>query len=182
MTKSTSTNTKPLERKNSGETGEITAKNPITIQIDSREKKRAIMRIVDEFKRQNIKHFTSKLYVGDYMSLDNPRLVIDRKQNLLEVYGNLCQGYNRFMSELDRAANHDIKIIILCEHGRNVKTIEDVKNWYNPRLDHTPYAWDGERLYRMMKKFEANHNTEFLFCEKAQTGKRIIELLTEVET
>ena len=55
------------------------------IQIDSREKARAIKKIVDEFDKQGIQHFISKLYVGDYMSYDNPRLVVDRKQCLSEV-------------------------------------------------------------------------------------------------
>ena len=52
------------------------------IQIDSREKARAITKIVAEFDRQNITHPVSKLMVGDYMNYDNPRLIIDRKQNL----------------------------------------------------------------------------------------------------
>ena len=58
------------------------------IQIDSREKARAIKKIVDEFDKQGIQHFISKLYVGDYMSYDNPRLVVDRKQGLSEVCSN----------------------------------------------------------------------------------------------
>ena len=44
------------------------------IQIDSREKARAITKIVAEFDRQNITHPVSKLMVGDYMNYDNPRL------------------------------------------------------------------------------------------------------------
>ena len=55
------------------------------IQIDSREKARAITKIVAEFDRQNITHPVSKLMVGDYMNYDNPRLIIDRKQNLSEL-------------------------------------------------------------------------------------------------
>ena len=54
------------------------------IQIDSREKARAIKNIVAEFDRQGITHPVSKLMVGDYMNYDNPRLIIDRKQNLSE--------------------------------------------------------------------------------------------------
>ena len=56
----------------------------MTIQIDSREKARAIQKIVEEFDRRGIRHPVSKLMVGDYMNYDNPRLVIDRKQNLTE--------------------------------------------------------------------------------------------------
>ena len=54
----------------------------MVIQIDSREKARAIKKIVEEFDRKGIKHPVSKLMVGDYMNYDNPRLIIDRKQNL----------------------------------------------------------------------------------------------------
>ena len=38
------------------------------IQIDSREKARAIAKIVEEFDRQGITHPVSKLMVGDYMN------------------------------------------------------------------------------------------------------------------
>ena len=50
----------------------------MVIQIDSREKARAIQKIVEEFDRQGVRHPVSKLIVGDYMNYDNPRLIIDR--------------------------------------------------------------------------------------------------------
>ena len=49
------------------------------IQIDSREKARAIKKIVEAFDQCGINHPVSKLMVGDYMNYDNPRLIIDRK-------------------------------------------------------------------------------------------------------
>ena len=73
------------------------------IQIDSREKARAIKKIVQTFDKEGINYFSSKLLVGDYMSLDNPRLIIDRKQNLQELCGNVCQQHERFRNELIRA-------------------------------------------------------------------------------
>ena len=42
------------------------------IQIDTREKQRAIRKIIKTFDENGVKHFSSKLLVGDYMSLDNP--------------------------------------------------------------------------------------------------------------
>ena len=72
----------------------------MTIQIDSREKARAIQKIVEEFDRCGIKHPVSKLMVGDYMNYDNPRLIIDRKQNLTELCSNVCQDHARFRREL----------------------------------------------------------------------------------
>lgn len=74
----------------------------MNIQIDSREKARAIQKIVAEFDRRGVDHFVSKLYVGDYMNFDNPRLIIDRKQNLIELCSNVCQGHNRFRDEMLR--------------------------------------------------------------------------------
>ena len=147
------------------------------IQVDSREKARAIKSILAEFDRQKAQYYISKLYVGDYMNLSNPRLIIDRKQNLSEVYSNLCQQHKRFTDELQRAQEAGIKLIILVEHGCGIKTLEDVKGWYNPRLKVSPYAWDGLRLFKVMYTVQKKYNTEFLFCDKRQTGKKIIELL-----
>lgn len=61
------------------------------IQIDSREHQKVIDGIKKAFDAAGEKWFVSKLYVGDYMNYDNPRLVIDRKQNLSELCGNVCQ-------------------------------------------------------------------------------------------
>lgn len=83
------------------------------IQIDSREKAKAIRKILKTFDDKGINHYTSKLFVGDYMSLDNPRLIIDRKQNLQELCGNVCQQHERFRKELIRARDAGIKLVIL---------------------------------------------------------------------
>ena len=61
----------------------------LIIQIDSREKARAIKKIVEAFDQCGINHPVSKLMVGDYMNYDNPRLIIDRKQNLSELCNNV---------------------------------------------------------------------------------------------
>lgn len=54
------------------------------IQIDTREKQRAIRKIIKTFDDNGVKHFSSKLLVGDYMSLDtvmwNPFTTIMRRQ------------------------------------------------------------------------------------------------------
>lgn len=92
----------------------------MTIQIDSREKARAIQKIVEEFERRGIKHPVSKLMVGDYMNYDNPRLIIDRKQNLTELCSNVCQDHARFRRELLLAKENDIQLIIRRSFRRSV--------------------------------------------------------------
>lgn len=149
----------------------------MVLQIDSREKARAITKIVAEFDKQGIKHITSKLPFGDYMNLDNPKVIIDRKQSLQEICGNVCQQHARFRRELELCRDCGCHMIILCEHGGQIKTLEDVEHWANPRLKESPLAVSGERLYRIMKTMSSTYGVEFLFCDKRSTGKRIIEIL-----
>lgn len=149
----------------------------MTIQIDSREKPKAIRNICYEFTRQGAQYFVSKLPCGDYCSLDNARFCIDRKQNLNELVGNVCQQHQRFIRELQRAQELGIRLVFLVEHGDSIRSLEDVKAWVNPRLRESPFAVSGERLYKILSTLEARYNTKFYFCTKAQTGKRIIELL-----
>ena len=111
------------------------------------------------------------------MNLDNPRLIIDRKQNLLEICENVGQDHKRFTAELIRANNAGIKLIILCENSQNIRSLDDVRYWVNPRTKQSPLAISGERLFKILSTMQNHYNTEFLFCTKDETGKRIIELL-----
>lgn len=147
------------------------------IQVDTREKAKAIRQIMKTFDAQGIKHVTSKLYVGDYMNMDNPHLVVDRKQNLLEVSNNVCQDHERFRAELKRAAECEIKVIVLVEHGEGIASLEDVIFWQNPRLATSPKAMTGERLYKILRTLQRKYGCEFAFCEKKDTGKEIIKWL-----
>ena len=149
----------------------------LTIQIDSREKPQAIGKILRYFDDHDIKHFVSKLPCGDYMSLDNARLCIDRKQNLQELCGNVTQQHTRFISEMLRANDLAIQLVFLCEHGPNFKRLDDVREWENPRLKISPAATTGETLFKILHTLEIRHNVEFLFCTKAETGSRIVEIL-----
>ena len=145
------------------------------IQIDTREKARAIQQIKAEFAKQNIETITSKLWVGDYARIDNMTTVIDRKQNLNELAGNIVE--KRFHSEIQRAHEKGIKIIFLVEHGRSVKDLIDVLFWDNPRLKESPRCISGEHLYKSMNTLSDRYGVEWKFCTKSETGKRIIEIL-----
>lgn len=149
----------------------------MTIQCDSREKPKAIQAILKQFDAAGVNHFVSKLPVGDYISLDNARLSIDRKQNLAELACNVCAQHERFRAELVRANSLGIKLIILCEHGQGIKTLDDVRDWINPRLKTSPYALDGPNLHKRLLTISIKYGVQFEFCIKAQTGKRIMQLL-----
>lgn len=158
------------------------------IQIDSREKPKAINSILKEFDNQGIKYHVSKLYVGDYMNYDNPRLIVDRKQNLTELCSNVTQDHERFRRELIKAQDNEIQLVILCEHGNEIECLEDVIFWQNPRsIKRTKVdgkwqavktkATSGQTLYNILTTLERKYGVQFQFCRKEETGKRILEIL-----
>ena len=164
----------------------------MTIQVDTREHKHEWERIRKQFDCAGVDYIRSKLWVGDYMSLDNPRLIIDRKKDLQELIGNVTQQHERFVAELVRAKDKGIQLIILCEHGDDIQSLTDVYFWDNPRLHMTywhtvngkprkslkyPKATKGESLYRSLKTIEQKYGVQFVFCNKNDTGAEIIRLL-----
>lgn len=150
----------------------------ILICIDSREKPRAIEKIICEFQKQEIKHISSKLYVGDYCNMKNPTILIDRKQNIAEIAGNATSGHARFKRELIRLDDLGGKMYILIEQdkidGKKIKSLEDIILWA-PK--HSTVM--GDRIYRILKSWQNKHNIEYVFCRKCDTGKMIIKLLGE---
>lgn len=164
----------------------------MNIQVDSREHESEWKRISKQFDELGVKYFRSKLYVGDYQSMDNARLVIDRKKDLQELCGNVCQQHERFKAELIRAMEQGIKIVILCEHGPDIKSIEDVWFWQNPRKHKVIWktvngqrvrtvmsdkAVDGNQLYKSLCTIRDRYNVDFVFCSKNETGRKIVEIL-----
>lgn len=128
---------------------------------------------------------------------------IDTKQNLGEVCNNLCtKEHNRFRDEAILAQQNGIKFIVLVEDGNNIKTIDDVEGWVNPRRwqyckkHGIPTQGDveaeiaefvraggqkpptpGSQLVKMMRTMSEKYGVKWEFCSKKNTGKRIIELL-----
>ena len=164
----------------------------MVIQIDSREHKWEMARVQRQLESLGVKTIVSKLYVGDYQSLDNGRLVIDRKKDLQELCGNVCQQHERFRAELLRAQEAGIQIIILCEHGSDITSLQDVYFWQNPRKHEVKWktingrksktvesskAVDGEQLYKSLITMRDKYGVRFEFCTKDITGQRIKELL-----
>lgn len=149
------------------------------IEIDTREKERAIKKIKEDFDRWGIQWYPQGLNAGDYRNLDNPRIIIDRKQNLSELCRNVVQQHDRFVRELLRAKEHGFHMIILVEQGGKIKKLSDVGGWYNPRLRYSKCAVTGKRLYKILKTMTEKYEFEIEFCDKKDTAKRIVELLAE---
>lgn len=148
----------------------------MNIIVDSNEKAHAITKILAYFRKRGITYERKRLNVGDYMIPENPFLSIDRKQNLSELYNNLCHDRKRFRNEFERAKSAGIKLIILCEHD-GIRCISDVKKWENPRRLLSNFAWNGDKLFREIVLWLRKYDSEIIFCEKKDTGRMIIEVL-----
>lgn len=149
----------------------------MTLIVDTREKPRAIRLIMEEFDRQGVTVVRRALNFADYFNPERPDVVIDRKQNLQEVAGNVVQQRARFVREIERGNSAGCHMIVLVEHGGKIKSLEDVIGWKNPRLRESPLAVSGERLYRIMSAMATHYGIEWQFCDKRVTGKKIIKLL-----
>ena len=147
------------------------------VYIDTREKEQAIKGIVAYFDKHGIEWERVKLDTGDYMMEGEPNLIVDRKQSLQELAHNLLsQDRSRFYKEIRRAKLNGIRLVILCEHGPDVRTFEDVKNW-NPKYGKA----SGRSLADAIFRLEVGYGVPVLFCSKRSTGKRIVEILSQEE-
>lgn len=140
------------------------------ILIDTREKK--FDHIKDYFDAHEIPYKRQLLLCGDYMRDDRPGLSIDRKRNLEEISGNLCTPENRFWREMRRARDQGIHMVVLIEHGGQIKSLDDVRKW------HSKYSKvSGTQLRAEMIRISLAYDVEFQFCAKVSTGRRIMEIL-----
>lgn len=146
----------------------------MVIQIDTREQK--YDHVVNYLDSQGIKHIRSKCVVGDYVNLENPMVVIDRKKDLQEVAGNVCQQHDRFIRELELANELGYKMIILVEDP-SITTLSGVCSWYNWRRRTNVRAINGKTLYKIMSTIADKYNVSWEFTKKDECGKRIVELL-----
>lgn len=148
----------------------------MVLQVDSREQK--FDHVTNYFDSQGIKWVKSKCVVGDYVNLENPMVVVDRKKDLQEVCGNVTKDHARFVRELELAKDLGYKMIVLVEEP-NINSLSQVCSWYNWRRKTNPKAITGRTLYKIMLKMSQKYNFEWQFTTKSKCGEKIVELLKE---
>lgn len=145
------------------------------IIVDTREQKYS--HVTNHFDEVGIKWVRSKLICGDYQNPLNPMVVIDRKKDLQEVAGNVCQQHDRFVRELELAKELGYRMIILVEEP-NITALTNVCSWYNWRKKKNPKAVSGKTLYKIMKTMQDKYGVEWKFTTKEKCGETIVELLS----
>ncbi len=103
----------------------------MTVIVDTREKKHS--HILRYFIEHDVDYIERKLDVADYQIEGKDNIAIDRKQNLDELAKNLMNrtDHSRFWKEVRRAKEQGTKMIVLCEHGGQIKSIQDVSKWHS---------------------------------------------------
>lgn len=106
--------------------------------------------------------------------LNEMTVSVDTKKNLEELSRNLMNrsDHSRFWKEVRKANENGIKLIILCEHGGQIKSIPDVAKWHSK---YSPVT--GRTLMEEIYRVHIAYGVDFVFCDKRNTGKKIIELL-----
>lgn len=148
--------------------------------VDSREKwtqpNSTDTHISAYFDRHGIEYEVRKLDVADYMIDGHPEVVIDRKGSLSELATNLMnkKDSSRFWREVRRAHEQGAKLIVLCEQGGKIKSINDVPLW---KSQYSPVT--GRRLIDEMIRLEYSYGVVWQFCSRRSTARKIVEILSE---
>lgn len=113
---------------------------------------------------------------GDYAY--PPKIVVDTKEDLKEIAANLVGDHGRFRRECIKARDAGCHLYILIEtRWESIRSVEDVHNWYNPRLIYSSRAVTGETLEKIMKTMQDKYGVRFLFCRPEDSANTIINIL-----
>ena len=129
------------------------------------------------------------------------KVAVDTKMDMTEIEGNITgKAHERFRDECILAQNCGIKLYVLVETNE-VKSLEDVAKWQNPRLRRwmrlnalhkqgkalsytipSKPPVNGERLMKAMVTMQEKYGVTFEFCTPIEAGAKVIELLTKGTT
>ena len=150
------------------------------MEVDSREKQKAIASILEYFEHNDIKYVSTKLLFGDYRDYNKPGIVIDRKQKIAELAKNCTSEHERFRRELERARDAGATLYILVEQNRytrmkqniKVEQISDLLRWKDK---HTIVT--GEKVFRVLVGWMREFPLKVVFCDKRNTGRMIVQII-----
>lgn len=150
------------------------------IEIDSREKPKAITSIIKYFDEHEIQYVTNKLLFGDYRDYNKPGIVVDRKHNIAELAMNCTREHERFRRELERARQAGAKLYILVEQNHYSSNKERIK--VEKPIDlirwQSPYSVvRGEKIFRVLVGWMREFPLEVIFCDRRQTGRKIVQII-----
>ena len=142
------------------------------IICDTREK--GNKKILEYFDSTGQDYIISKLDAGDYMLYKDYTTIIDKKDGLLELCGNLCHTseHERIKREIAKARELGCINFIFLIQDNKIKSVEDIANWTSP---HTKVK--GETLLKIMMTMKDKYGVRFIIVPKKNMGEMIVKLL-----
>lgn len=151
----------------------------LVILVDSREQENS--HIIKHFDSKKIRYRIKKIDQGDYSCLvesneetkhiignrdiyfDND-FVIERKNSLDELAGNLSKDRNRIEDEMNRIKSKGIKLLFM---------LEDENGQENLRKGNYRSKYEPKALYGSIKSFESRYNFTISYISKTLIGAEI---------
>lgn len=102
--------------------------------------------------------------------------LIDTKKDVEEIAGNLCNDleHKRILRELAKAKELGCKEFIFLICDSKIKSVSDLKAWSSKRT-----KVKGATLFKIMSTMHKKYGIRFIFTNKKNAGKTIINLLTK---
>lgn len=149
------------------------------ILCDTRQQSGKHQNIERYFKQTGIEFESCKLYVGDYAIANEQGRAVDTKQDVLELVKDVMSSdHERFRNECLRAKHAGINLLVLIE-----ESLPDggLSSWQSPKdsKGRPLTRISGETLRKALLTMTAKYGVRFRFCDARQTGRIIVEYLTE---
>ena len=147
----------------------------LTVLIDSREKENH--HITDYFTKNHIAYETTTLSYGDYSCkiptstgdiYFHDSIVVERKNSLEELSGNLTRDRERFEKEFLRAGNDGCKVYLVIEDMGGYSSIIN----HSYKTEFKPNAFMAS-----LKSWETKFNLDVQFIDKQYAGFFILSTL-----
>lgn len=142
------------------------------IIVDTREK--GHKKILEYFDKVGQDYIVSKLDAGDYMKYKDYTTIIDKKDGLLELSGNLCntKEHERVKREIAKARELGCENFIFLIQDSKIKSLEDINNWTSKYT-----KVKGSTLLKIMNTMKQKYGVRFIIVPRAKMGATIIKLL-----
>lgn len=144
------------------------------IIVDTREK--GHKKILEYFDKVGQNYIVSKLDAGDYMKYKDYTTIIDKKDGLLELSGNLCntKEHERVKREITKARELGCENFIFLIQDNKIKSLEDINNWTSKYT-----KVKGSTLLKIMNTMKQKYGVRFIIVPRAKMGATIINLLNK---
>lgn len=142
------------------------------IVVDTRERKNK--KILEYFDSVGQDYIVSKLDAGDYVVYKDFSTIIDKKDGLLELSGNLCNTteHQRILREIARAKELGCNNFIFLIQDNKIECIDDIQKWTSPYT-----KVKGSTLLKVMLTMKKKYGVRFIIVKRKNMGAKIIELL-----